>query len=181
MKLTQESVSNCQFSLLLTGPNRYSVSIKRSWRKSYWIINILDFVWRIRTIAKCCCRLRFHTWGNGRSQGKCPASFEIRKFCTIENVLQRICLKLQYRWNQFKLLMRVCLPFMSGNGLQDVILCSGCSCALDLCISVLANPGQNILVPRPGFPLYRTLAEGLGIETKFYNLKVHLAWHISQL
>jgi len=57
-------------------------------------------------------------------------------------------------------------------GHQDVILCSGCSCALDLCISVLANRGQNILVPRPGFPLYRTLALGLGIETKFYDLKV---------
>ena len=53
-----------------------------------------------------------------------------------------------------------------------MILCSGCSCALDLCISVLANRGQNILVPRPGFPLYRTLALGLGIETKFYDLKV---------
>ena len=56
--------------------------------------------------------------------------------------------------------------------MQDIVLCSGCSCALDLCISVLANPGQNILVPRPGFPLYRTLAEGLGIRTKFYDLNV---------
>lgn len=56
--------------------------------------------------------------------------------------------------------------------LKDIILCSGCSCSLDLCISVLANPGQNILVPRPGFPLYRTLAEGMGIRTKFYDLKV---------
>ena len=47
-----------------------------------------------------------------------------------------------------------------------------------MCISVLANPGQNILVPRPGFPLYRTLAEGLGIQTKFYNLNVCLLWPI---
>ena len=53
---------------------------------------------------------------------------------------------------------------------DDVILCSGCSCSLDLCISVLANPGENILVPRPGFPLYTTLAKGLGINTKEYNL-----------
>jgi len=61
---------------------------------------------------------------------------------------------------------------------KDVILCSGCSCALDLCISVLANPGQNILVPRPGFPLYRTLAEGLGIQTKFYDLKADQGWEV---
>jgi tyrosine aminotransferase len=45
---------------------------------------------------------------------------------------------------------------------DDIILCSGCSCALDLCISSLADRGQNILVPRPGFPLYTTLAAGLG-------------------
>lgn len=55
---------------------------------------------------------------------------------------------------------------------KDVILCSGCSSALDLCISVLANPGQNILIPRPGFSIYRTLAEGLGIKVKSYNLEV---------
>ena len=46
---------------------------------------------------------------------------------------------------------------------EDVILCSGCSCSLDLCISAVANAGQNILVPRPGFPLYSTLANGLGM------------------
>ena len=41
---------------------------------------------------------------------------------------------------------------------EDVILCSGCSCALDIAISTLADDGQNILVPRPGFPLYTTLS-----------------------
>ncbi|CAG2061964.1 unnamed protein product [Timema podura] len=55
---------------------------------------------------------------------------------------------------------------------KDVLLCSGCSGALDLCITALANPGQNILVPRPGFSIYRTLAEGLGIKVKSYNLKI---------
>ncbi len=29
---------------------------------------------------------------------------------------------------------------------EDVVLCSGCSCSLDLAISVLADPGDNILV-----------------------------------
>lgn len=59
---------------------------------------------------------------------------------------------------------------------QDVVLCSGCSCSLDLCITVLANPGQNILVPRPGFSVYRTLAEGLGIKVKSYNLRPECDW-----
>ena len=45
---------------------------------------------------------------------------------------------------------------------DDIILCSGCSCSLDIAISTLAQDGQNILVPRPGFPLYTTLSAGLG-------------------
>ena len=52
---------------------------------------------------------------------------------------------------------------------DDVILCSGCSCALDIAISTLADEGQNILVPRPGFPLYTTLSAGLGKEA-IYNI-----------
>lgn len=55
---------------------------------------------------------------------------------------------------------------------QDVILTSGCSQAIELCLAVLANPGQNILIPRPGFSLYKTLAESMGIEVKLYNLLV---------
>ncbi|XP_023931834.1 tyrosine aminotransferase [Lingula anatina] len=59
---------------------------------------------------------------------------------------------------------------------KDVILTSGCSGAIDLCISVLANPGQNLLIPRPGFSLYRTLADSLGIECKYYNLLPEQNW-----
>ncbi|XP_076297194.1 tyrosine aminotransferase isoform X2 [Lasioglossum baleicum] len=61
---------------------------------------------------------------------------------------------------------------------EDVILCSGCSCALDLCITALAREGQNILIPRPGFSIYRTLAEGLGITVKSYDLRPELNWEI---
>lgn len=55
---------------------------------------------------------------------------------------------------------------------EDIILTSGCSHALEMCINVLANPGDNILIPQPGFSLYITLCQSLGIETKFYKLKV---------
>jgi len=64
---------------------------------------------------------------------------------------------------------------------DDIILCSGCSCALDLCISSMADRGQNILVPRPGFPLYTTLAAGLGIETHEYNLLPDQDWEVDLL
>ncbi|XP_066596092.1 tyrosine aminotransferase [Prorops nasuta] len=61
---------------------------------------------------------------------------------------------------------------------KDVILCSGCSCALDLSISALAREGQNILIPRPGFAIYKTLAGSFGINVKSYNLRPELGWEI---
>jgi tyrosine aminotransferase len=61
---------------------------------------------------------------------------------------------------------------------DDVILCSGCSSALDIAISTLADDGQNILVPRPGFPLYRTLSAGLGIQTREYDLLPDEDWQV---
>lgn len=61
---------------------------------------------------------------------------------------------------------------------QDVILTSGCSQAIELALAVLANPGQNILVPRPGFSLYKTLALSMGIEVKLYNLMPEKSWEI---
>ncbi|VDK43845.1 unnamed protein product [Anisakis simplex] len=53
---------------------------------------------------------------------------------------------------------------------DDVILASGCSHALQMAIEVLANPGDNILVPSPGFPLYSTLMRSHQIEDRFYEL-----------
>lgn len=61
---------------------------------------------------------------------------------------------------------------------NDVILCSGCSCALDLCISVLAGAGQNILIPKPGFSIYKTLAEGFGVECRYYDLIPERNWEV---
>lgn len=55
---------------------------------------------------------------------------------------------------------------------QDVIITSGCSGALDMCIGVLCNEGDNILLPRPGFSLYQTLADSKGIEVRYYDLLV---------
>jgi tyrosine aminotransferase len=61
---------------------------------------------------------------------------------------------------------------------KDVILASGCSGAIDLAISVLADPGKNILVPKPGFSLYRTLAVSLGIQVRYYKLVPERSWEV---
>ncbi|XP_070575350.1 tyrosine aminotransferase-like [Ptychodera flava] len=59
---------------------------------------------------------------------------------------------------------------------KDVILTSGCSGAIELVISVLANPGQNCLIPRPGFSIYETIALSLGVGVRRYNLLPDKDW-----
>ncbi|KAI9277073.1 tyrosine aminotransferase [Phascolomyces articulosus] len=59
---------------------------------------------------------------------------------------------------------------------DDVILTNGCSGALEICINVLCNPGQNILLPRPGFSLYRSLADVKQVEGRYYNLLPEKNW-----
>uniref|UniRef100_A0A4W5JRR5 Tyrosine aminotransferase n=1 Tax=Hucho hucho TaxID=62062 RepID=A0A4W5JRR5_9TELE len=61
---------------------------------------------------------------------------------------------------------------------EDVVLTSGCSQAIDLSITVLCNPGDNILIPCPGFSLYKTLAVSLGVQVKLYNLLPEKSWEI---
>ena len=55
---------------------------------------------------------------------------------------------------------------------EDVILCSGCSGAIEIALTALANEGDNVLLPNPGFSLYRTICDSKGIECRFYNLDV---------
>jgi tyrosine aminotransferase len=40
---------------------------------------------------------------------------------------------------------------------EDVILCSGGSGALEMALTALVGEGDNVLVPRPGFPLYQVV------------------------
>lgn len=55
---------------------------------------------------------------------------------------------------------------------EDVVITSACSGALDIAISALADTGDNILIPAPGFSLYRTLCTHKGVEARGYSLLV---------
>lgn len=61
---------------------------------------------------------------------------------------------------------------------EDVIITSGCSGALCIAIEAIANAGENILLPTPGFPLYRTIAGRNEIECKYYSLLPNKDWEI---
>lgn len=61
---------------------------------------------------------------------------------------------------------------------EDIILTSGCSHALEMAIEVLAGPGQNLLIPSPGFPLYQTLSVPLDVEPRHYPLLMDRNWEV---
>lgn len=56
------------------------------------------------------------------------------------------------------------------------MICSGCSGAVELAISVLVNEGENILCPKPGFPLYAVITNSLGGVVKNYDLVADRDW-----
>lgn len=53
---------------------------------------------------------------------------------------------------------------------------SGCSEVIDMALTALCDPGDNILVPSPGYPLYTALAAKLGIEARAYHLDEARGW-----
>lgn len=61
---------------------------------------------------------------------------------------------------------------------EDVILASGCSGSLDLAIKVLCSATDTILIPRPGFSLYRTISTSLNLDIHEYRLIPDRSWEI---
>ena len=59
---------------------------------------------------------------------------------------------------------------------DDVIICSGASGAIEIALKAMASPGENILLPKPGFSLYQTIAEQYGIECRYYDLIAEKNW-----
>jgi len=67
----------------------------------------------------------------------------------------------------------------AGKGIstvQDVFVTSGASEAVDVCLSALVNPGENILTPSPDYPLYSAVLCKLGIPVVTYDLNEDDAW-----
>src|SRR6202166_4172043 len=59
---------------------------------------------------------------------------------------------------------------------RDVFVTSGVSETVDLCISALVNPGEDILTPKPDYPLYSAVLCKLGIGLNAYDLNEDDAW-----
>jgi tyrosine aminotransferase len=61
---------------------------------------------------------------------------------------------------------------------DDVFLTCGCSQAIEMAICSVMNEEDVILLPQPGFPLYRTVCVRHGFETGFYRLLEDDDWEI---
>ncbi|KAJ9458661.1 Tyrosine aminotransferase [Diplonema papillatum] len=59
---------------------------------------------------------------------------------------------------------------------SDVFLSSGVSHALQMVFDALLEPGDNILLPQPGFSLYKTICDSKGFECNFYPLDPAKNW-----
>ena len=51
---------------------------------------------------------------------------------------------------------------------------TGTAGALEIALSTLCAPGKTVLLPCPGYSLFRCLCGALGINFKFYKLLVSL-------
>ncbi|KAH6780624.1 Tyrosine transaminase family protein [Perilla frutescens var. hirtella] len=61
---------------------------------------------------------------------------------------------------------------------DDVFLTIGCTQALEAIVTVLARPGANILLPRPGFPYYEARASFSGLEVRHFDLIPERDWEV---
>src|SRR6516165_2985952 len=59
---------------------------------------------------------------------------------------------------------------------QDVFVTGGVSESVDVCITALLNPGEDLLTPRPDYPLYSAILTKLGIGLNPYFLNEEDGW-----
>jgi alanine-synthesizing transaminase len=59
---------------------------------------------------------------------------------------------------------------------QDVFITTGASEAVDVCLTALLNPGENVLTPAPDYPLYSAVLAKTGAEPNSYFLNEEDGW-----
>jgi alanine-synthesizing transaminase len=59
---------------------------------------------------------------------------------------------------------------------RDVFVTSGVSETVDLCLCALLNPGEDVLTPKPDYPLYSAVLSKLGIGLNAYDLNEDDGW-----
>ena len=61
---------------------------------------------------------------------------------------------------------------------DQVLITPGTSLSYFYCFKLLANPGDEILCPRPSYPLFESIAELAGLQLRYYRLQESREWAI---
>ncbi|HVF27660.1 MAG TPA: aminotransferase class I/II-fold pyridoxal phosphate-dependent enzyme [Pyrinomonadaceae bacterium] len=59
---------------------------------------------------------------------------------------------------------------------SEVLITSGASEAADLLLTALVNPGDEVLLPAPGYPIYAAILHKLGAVPRYYKLNDSDNW-----
>jgi alanine-synthesizing transaminase len=59
----------------------------------------------------------------------------------------------------------------------DTFITTGASEAIEICLTALLNPGENVLIPEPGYPLYSAIQSKLELVANPYYLDESNGWH----
>lgn len=62
---------------------------------------------------------------------------------------------------------------------DDTLITSGASEAADLVLTALVNPGDEVLLPAPSYPIYPAIINKLGAITRYYHLDQETNWQPS--
>ena len=62
---------------------------------------------------------------------------------------------------------------------DDILTTSGASEAADLLLTALVNPGDEVLLPAPGYPIYSAILSKLGATARYYYLNHQTNWQPS--
>ena len=60
--------------------------------------------------------------------------------------------------------------------IQDIFVTSGVSESVDICLTALLNPGEDVLTPAPDYPLYSAVLSKLDIGLNAYYLNEEDGW-----
>ncbi|XP_009629469.1 putative aminotransferase TAT2 [Nicotiana tabacum] len=61
---------------------------------------------------------------------------------------------------------------------DDVFLTPGANHAIEVVMAVLARPGANILLPKPGYPFYEARAAVSNVEVRHFDLLPEKGWEV---
>ena len=60
----------------------------------------------------------------------------------------------------------------------DVLITSGVSEGIGMCFAALFNPGDNVLIPKPSYPIYSAYLNLYDIGINFYTLNEEANWNL---